>query len=279
MSVREKETIHQVVLPDFGPPSLPKRPPPAGSDPASLVDQVNDRVTVGAGSRSGSHSAQNRSKRVLPKQSLDNLETADVPENSLAALDFPTVAELEKYLSPIDRQSSSPHRWRLLIAGAIVGIVIVVVSVAIKQASHPQRETASEPQKNQKKAPTLPSEPIGKPLQLPSFVQAASLDAAYTRSNPGWERYMTNETEFRVFREGSAIRALQAIDLTGKGIPEEFAKKALAEVADLTEAVPRTTERKGGYLIERSQPSPVTRAVLYRKDSNRQIRAFVVYFD
>lgn len=284
MSDREKETIHQVVLPDFGAPSLPKRPTATGPDPSSLVEQVSDRVTVGTGGRGDSVPTPKRQPAhsrgpVPPSHNHAEPEAAETLENHLSALNFPTVAELEKCLSPIAKRPARPNTLRLILASAIAGIIVIVLFVAVKRTSHAPSKTAAVPQKILKAAPALPPEPLGKPLQLPSFVPTASLDAAYTRANPGWERYVTAETEYRVFREGSAIRALQAIDLTGKGIPEEFAKKALAEVADLTEAVPRTTERKGVYLIERSQPSPVTRAVLYRKDPSRQIKAFVVYFD
>jgi flagellar FliL protein len=61
-----------------------------------------------------------------------------------------------------------------------------------------------------------------RPVTLPDFIPRYGLDKNYGTANPGWDRYKGQVTEFKVFRENGAIKAIQIIDRGGQGVPESF---------------------------------------------------------
>lgn len=83
-------------------------------------------------------------------------------------------------------------------------------------------------------------------------------------------------TEFKVFREGAAIKAIQVIDKGGRGIPEGFMKSALAQLVGNSSFVLASTEKKGGYEIQRGQLAANLNAVFYRDAQGGGLRAFVI---
>ncbi|ABL00846.1 hypothetical protein [Pelobacter propionicus] len=111
---------------------------------------------------------------------------------------------------------------------------------------------------------------------LPSFVPRDGLDKKYGAANPGWERYMGLVTEFKVFREGTAIKAIQVIDKGGRGIPEGFMKSALAQLAGNSPFVQDSSEKRDGYQIQRGRLAANLNAVFYRDAQGGGLRAFVV---
>lgn len=111
---------------------------------------------------------------------------------------------------------------------------------------------------------------------LPAFIPRDSLDKGYGAANPGWERYMGLVTEFKVFREGGGIKAIQVIDKGGQGIPDNFMRSALTQLAGGSSFVPSATEKKDGYEIQRGQVAANIRAVFYRDAKGGRLRAFVV---
>jgi hypothetical protein len=111
---------------------------------------------------------------------------------------------------------------------------------------------------------------------LPSFIPRDGFDRRYGAANPGWERYMGLVTEFKVFREGTAIKAIQVIDKGGRGIPEGFMKSALAQLVGNSSFVLASTEKKDGYEIQRGQLAANLNAVFYRDAQGGGLRAFVV---
>jgi hypothetical protein len=122
-----------------------------------------------------------------------------------------------------------------------------------------------------------PSPPAAARLTaLPSFIPRDTLDEKYGAANPGWERYMGLVTEFKVFREGASIKAIQVIDKGGHGIPENFMKSALAQVAGSAPFVPASSEKRDGFEIQRGQLATNLKAVFYRDAKGGLLRAFVV---
>ncbi len=111
---------------------------------------------------------------------------------------------------------------------------------------------------------------------LPSFIPRDGFDRRYGAANPGWERYMGLVTEFKVFREGAAIKAIQVIAKGGRGIPEGFMKSALAQLVGNSSFVLASTEKKDGYEIQRGQLAANLNAVFYRDAQGGGLRAFVI---
>jgi hypothetical protein len=111
---------------------------------------------------------------------------------------------------------------------------------------------------------------------LPAFVPRDGFDRRYGAANPGWERYMGLVTEFKVFREGTVIKAIQVIDKGGRGIPEGFMKSALAQLAGNSPFVQDSSEKRDGYQIQRGRLAANLNAVFYRDAQGGGLRAFVV---
>jgi hypothetical protein len=115
-----------------------------------------------------------------------------------------------------------------------------------------------------------------RPTALPDFIPRYAIDRAYAKSNPGWERYRGQVTEFKVFREGNSIKAIQVIDHGGDGVPESFMKAALRQVSKNPVFVTESSEKKEGYEIQRGRVSENLKVMYYRDDQGGKLRAFVL---
>lgn len=115
-----------------------------------------------------------------------------------------------------------------------------------------------------------------RPTVLPDFIPRYALDKSYGQANPGWERYKGQVTEFKVYREGGAIKAIQVLDRGGNGVPESFMKAALRQVSKNPAVVMETTEKKEGYEIQKGQTADNLKVMFYRDDQGGKLRAFVL---
>ena len=114
------------------------------------------------------------------------------------------------------------------------------------------------------------------PGALPAFLPRQDADSAYSKANPGWERYQGPLTEFRIFREKGLIRALQIIDRSGQGISPALLSSVLTEMAGGRQYVVETTEQKGTYVVEKGSVLTGDRIIVYRKEPERSVKAFVL---
>ncbi|MBT1074736.1 hypothetical protein [Geobacter grbiciae] len=138
-----------------------------------------------------------------------------------------------------------------------------------------------EPQRPPQAA-TPPHPPVGTGgglAQLPSFIPREGRDRDYGKSHPGWERYKGARTEFKVYRDGTVIRAVQAIDRSGVGIPESFLRGALNQMSTSREFTLDSTETQGKFRVEKGTAKGGGRLVVYRTVPKGAIRAFVVHFN
>ncbi len=145
----------------------------------------------------------------------------------------------------------------------------------------PPMAPAPQPQPIPKAAP--PQQPAGATggglAQLPSFIPREGRDRDYEKSHHGWERYRGARTEFKVYRDGAVIRAIQAIDRSGIGIPESFLRGALNQMSSSREFTLETTETQGKFRVEKGTVHGGARLVVYRTVPKGGIRAFVVHFN
>lgn len=121
-----------------------------------------------------------------------------------------------------------------------------------------------------------PSSGSSRPTVLPDFIPRSALDKAYTKANPGWERYKGYVTEFKVYRVGNAIKAIQVIDRGGNGVPESFMKAALRQVSKTPAFVLESSEKKEGYEIQRGHVAENLKVMYYRDEQGGKLRAFVL---
>ena len=113
--------------------------------------------------------------------------------------------------------------------------------------------------------------------ELPRFIPAAGIDKKYAETNPGWELYKGQVTEFKVLREAQKIKAIQVIDRGWRGgLSEPFLNRALHQVTTNPSFSIDTTEKKEGYEIQRGKVAANINAVYYRDEKNKKLRAFVL---
>jgi len=115
-----------------------------------------------------------------------------------------------------------------------------------------------------------------RPTTLPAFIPRAGFDKQFSATNPGWERYKGQVTEFKVLRETQKIKAIQVIDRGGQGVPESFMKGVMRQVAKNPSFNTESTEKKEGYEIQRGRIAENISAVYYRDEHGGKLRAFVL---
>jgi hypothetical protein len=114
--------------------------------------------------------------------------------------------------------------------------------------------------------------------RLPSCILVNSPDQSYAATHPGWQRYVNYVLEFRVYREGSVIKAIQGIGRQGKTISGEFFASFLKETTGLDSISLRSREKKEGSLVEKGLLGNMAEVIVYRNNLNGQIIAFVLAY-
>jgi len=113
---------------------------------------------------------------------------------------------------------------------------------------------------------------------LPSFVHSEWRDAPYSAQHPGWERYVSPEVDFRIFREKDTIKALQGISRSNTGISEPVLVRILEQLG-INGSLPKGKETlKNGFLEESIVFPGVAELVIYHEQGGAKIKAFVLEF-
>ncbi len=136
--------------------------------------------------------------------------------------------------------------------------------------------SALSEKREQKTAPPAPPASAARLTALPGFIPKNGLDKKYGAANPGWELYKENITEFRVLREGQAIKAIQVIGRGSRGVSEAFMKSALRQVTKNPVFSFYTSEKKEGYEIQRGRIADNIKVVYYRDETGGTLRAFLL---
>lgn len=111
-------------------------------------------------------------------------------------------------------------------------------------------------------------------VQLPSFVPKGRKDLGYGKAHPGWERYLSDGIEYRLFREGEKLKAVQILARRGRPIPESLLETAVRELTGSGSPIVSSRTKKGGYRRESGRIEGKGEVVVYRK--NGGIRGIVV---
>lgn len=246
----------------------PPSPPPPGL--AGLAGTINDQVSVPPGP-------------AVKKRGIDF-------EQKLAELlrdhqDPPPPPGPEPVPPKNRHHPPAPLAWsRIILTGGILLATIAGItwSVLGRPGTHRRTGTsdlvirpAPPPPHRQENVPS--PAPPGTPGRLPSFIPAAQLDPLYGDEHPGWERYLTPATEFKLFREHGILRAIQVIDRSGKGIGDPLFSRVLMEMAGSSRYVVESRQQQDEFLLERGRVLPRTPLVIYRKLSDRSVKAFVLH--
>jgi hypothetical protein len=183
-----------------------------------------------------------------------------------------------------DLDPPAPKRNLMLWLSAAVVVIVIIVTVI--QNNPKQKQIAIEPARQQgtsvttqpdiQKPASSQQQPHARLSQLPSFIVRSALDKEYGARNPGWERYLQTNGEFRVFRElDGSIKAFQLIDRSPKGVTETSYNSMLQELTGITSMRPAASEIKDGFEIRRGDLAGI-QLVQYRDAKNGKIRGFVL---
>lgn len=186
-------------------------------------------------------------------------------------------------------RSESPFLRR----GVVIALVFVVCAAGVwflfaqkPQLLMPlkQRITAVFATKPTPPAPVAPpavSKPVATVVpppvtapSLPSFVPKDGLDSSYGTQNPGWERYVGKNAEFRLFSASGRIQALQVLAVTSSPFSESYIKSVLQEYAGSPEYRLTSSSMKDGVRVESGVVPDKAEVKIYRK--NGVVKAFVV---
>jgi hypothetical protein len=172
-----------------------------------------------------------------------------------------------------------PGRWFLLLGAIAVGTLLLFLTLCRTEKPPAREKTAV------KDALSLPKEtPAASPAPprslrtVPSFVPRRSPDPVYGKANPGWELYRSSGADFRIYRENGLILAIQTIDRSGAGLAPALLSSALTEISGSRNYLVETQERKGSYRIEKGRLKNGAAILIYRKEPDRKVKAFVVDF-
>jgi len=232
----------------------------------------------------------------------ESSEPEHLPEHIPAdeAIDEETVP-VDQYTSPA---RGSRSKWTSFLLWLIV-VLIAGVAFTFYQQSRPDTKNravqttspvkAQEPSKTQAvsssariaavllkpvsssaKEGTKLTIPAEGPVQLPSFIRSATMDASYAAANPGWERFISKDVEYRVYRVTKTIKAIQIIALSGSTISKSFLQEIQQQLTGNPAFVRTSSEKSGGYTIERGELSETIRAVYYRNGSGEHLKAVVL---
>lgn len=135
----------------------------------------------------------------------------------------------------------------------------------------PPAPPAPAPTPAPKSTPAVNAVPVA---QLPSFVPKGGKDRGYGKAHPGWERYLSNGIEYRLFREGGKLKAVQILARRGSPIPESLLETAVRELTGSGSPIVSSRTKKGGYHRESGRIEGKGEVVVYRK--NGGIRGIVV---
>lgn len=119
--------------------------------------------------------------------------------------------------------------------------------------------------------------PLTKPSTtpvLPQFIPLQGHDKKYAKSNPGWERYVGDNVEFRVFSSGNVIKAVQVRSIQGNVLPESLLKSVLTQFAGSPDYNVESRKNKSGVTVLRGTVGQKADIIIYKK--NETVRAFVV---
>jgi hypothetical protein len=114
--------------------------------------------------------------------------------------------------------------------------------------------------------------------RIPSSIPLNYPDKSYSSSHPGWNRYETDAMEFRVFREGGVVRAVQVLARGGKTIPDDFFISFISEISENETFNLHSSDEKGGCIIEKGFAGRVAEVLRYRNKPDGATSAFVVSY-
>ncbi len=115
-------------------------------------------------------------------------------------------------------------------------------------------------------------------VKLPEFIDPKWHDPAYSRNNPGWERYRSSGFEFRVYRPTGTIQALQIISLRPEGITAAFLRNLLQQTGYPGPLPSGSEKNQDGMVVVSYRLAAGAELVVYLEQGGAPMRAAVLAF-
>ncbi len=285
LAEEEHKTVPQIELPK---PQKDEIPPHKISSPPQSFSTLKTSMPLSPG--------QNADSRVVnrPIHQVD-AGGAESPQPDLSKISDDILLSFEK-----NYRTDSSH-WKSV---AIIGVIVVCIlaggwyllnnnlskiNMTKKKPEVPAASVA------QPVAPVLsgaaPANSIQKPLSsasrsvseakapLPSFVPLKGRDLTFSGNGPGWERYLSESVDIRLFKTGDRIRAIQVLAVKGGTISDNYMKNVLKEVIGNEQLKQLSAIQKQGFKMQRYSLNPKGELLIYRNKVSDAISAFVLSLD
>ena len=144
----------------------------------------------------------------------------------------------------------------------------------VRPAAIPEVKQAAKPLQEPEAKPT------GKAgiKSLPSVVANAQLDSAYSKTHPGWQRYVDKKAEYTMFKEDNMFRAMQVIALGKETVPNQLFNTLLLEFGGTKRFHLHSAVDKGDYLMERGVANGGLSLTVYRRKKDFKVKGLVLYY-
>jgi len=163
-----------------------------------------------------------------------------------------------------------------LLAVAGVGVYLWKIHDDAQQSIRPP-SPAAKPSVADRSAPSAAKITVDD-NGLPSFLRSDWRDPLYPSQHPGWERFLSPEVEFRLFREKGTIKALQGISRKQAGISEVFLLDLLKQCGFNGPLPQGTVKLENGILVKSIVLPGGAELVTYQEREAPHLKGFVLEF-
>lgn len=239
--------------------------------------------------------AREATPKAVPPLPLPSPHERDDTDDRFAALlsdfsaDGPAGRSAQWVTIPPPEEVDGASGWRLtlwaivivlLLVGAVVGGSLLMKGKGITSEKPSDSGRALAPSQVSPApvpvpVPERPAAVRAVPVeQVPSFVPKGGKDRGYGKTHPGWERYLSDGIEYRLFREEGRLKAVQVLARRDRSIPESLLATVVRELTGSENPIVSSRMKTGGYRRESGRIDGKGEVVVYRK--NGGIRGFVV---
>lgn len=213
---------------------------------------------------------------------MSRIEDALANANKLRQLKEAEARGTERPPSPPPTPHKVKRGWMYgvgipLALAAVFGLYLIAAELK-RQTGQTKQMTVKAANSQLAVQQTTEAAPRPQNNSLPSCIPLNSPDETYASKHPGWESYKNRMMEFRVFREKSAVKAIQVISRQEKAISDGFFASFLREIAGTDSFNILSGKKKDGYYIEKGSADGVAEIIVYRKKPAGEIKAVVVAY-
>jgi len=203
---------------------------------------------------------QRMSRQVSPAQLNTAKSQTKVDRNASVLNHMSSVASAKLILKPVSSAINTPSK-SLADPGVQANDKAMIVAIT---------------ESREKKNTIVTSRSAALLTRLPNFIPRENVDKAYSEANPGWEKYISPDVEYRVYRNKDHIKAIQIIALGGVNISNALHKSILKQLLKNAHFEIESSETKEGYKVERGHIAENLKVVYYRDEKGNRLRALVL---